>query len=339
MIKKPRMIFLAIFIIFTTLVAMQFIKIKRPKRQLVKMNRGINIGNALEAPKDFPWDVTLINKYFDDIKAVGFDTVRIPVRFSDYTKDDKNYTIDQEFFQKIDGHIQYALDKGLIVVLDFHHFTQMMEEPEEQEEKFLRIWEQIAYRYRKYPKELVFELLNEPMGNLSPQLLNEYIKKCVKVIRKTNYKRTLIVGPCNYYQIDYLEQLKIPRDNNIMVSFHYYEPNDFCFQGNIYHKGFENLHNITWKGTEEQLRYLEERFNKVEKWANKNQVPIFLGEFGVTKEAPRSSREFWIKAVREEAEKRNFAWAYWELASGFGIYDAKNESWDEIMLKSLIQER
>ncbi|TQX18973.1 hypothetical protein D1N57_20730, partial [Clostridioides difficile] len=39
------------------------------------------------------------------------------------------------------------------------------------------------------------------------------------------------------------------------------------------------------------------------------------------KEAPETSRRAWVKAVREEAEKRNFSWAYWELASGFGIYN------------------
>ncbi len=60
----------------------------------------------------------------------------------------------------------------------------------------------------------------------------------------------------------------------------------------------------------------------MENWANKNKVKIFLGEFGITKEAPEASRRAWIKAVREEAEKRNFSWAYWELASDL-VYTIK----------------
>lgn len=44
----------------------------------------------------------------------------------------------------------------------------------------------------------------------------------------------------------------------------------------------------------------------MENWANKNKVKIFLGEFGITKEAPEASRRAWIKAVREEAENETF---------------------------------
>ncbi|WP_227835310.1 glycoside hydrolase family 5 protein [Clostridioides sp. ES-S-0010-02] len=305
----------------------------------VTMQRGINIGNALESPKNFPWDVKMSNKYFDDIKMAGFDTVRIPVRFSDYTSDSNDYKIDEEFFKKIDGHIKYALDKELVVVLDLHHFEDIMKEPQTNKEKFLKIWQQIANRYQKYDKKLVFELLNEPKESLSPQLLNEYFKEAINIIRKTNPKRTIIVGPYNYYQIDYLKDLNIPKNSNIVVSFHYYEPNDFAFQGNIYHKGFENLSNITWEGTNEQLEYLKKRFDTVEKWANKNNVKVLLGEFGITKEAPEASRVAWIKAVREEAEKRNFSWAYWELASGFGIYNQVEGTWDEEILNALVGKR
>ncbi|WP_227835786.1 glycoside hydrolase family 5 protein [Clostridioides sp. ES-S-0001-02] len=316
-----------------------FYFIIRGDNDKVTMQRGINIGNALESPKNFPWDVKMSNKYFDDIKMAGFDTVRIPVRFSDYTSDSNDYKIDEEFFKKIDGHIKYALDKELVVVLDLHHFEDIMKEPQINKEKFLKIWQQIANRYQKYDKKLVFELLNEPKESLSPQLLNEYFKEAINIIRKTNPKRTIIVGPYNYYQIDYLKDLNIPKNSNIVVSFHYYEPNDFAFQGNIYHKGFENLSNITWEGTNEQLEYLKKRFDTVEKWANKNNVKVLLGEFGITKEAPEASRVAWIKAVREEAEKRNFSWAYWELASGFGIYNQVEGTWDEDILNALVGKR
>ncbi|MCC0657016.1 glycoside hydrolase family 5 protein [Clostridioides sp. ES-S-0123-01] len=324
---------------FLSIAFIGFYFIIRGDNDKVTMQRGINIGNALESPKNFPWDVKMSDKYFDDIKMAGFDTVRIPVRFSDYTSDSNDYKIDEEFFKKIDGHIKYALDKELVVVLDLHHFEDIMKEPQINKEKFLKIWQQIANRYQKYDKKLVFELLNEPKESLSPQLLNEYFKEAINIIRKTNPKRTIIVGPYNYYQIDYLKDLNIPKNSNIVVSFHYYEPNDFAFQGNIYHKGFENLSNITWEGTNEQLEYLKKRFDTVEKWANKNNVKVLLGEFGITKEAPEASRVAWIKAVREEAEKRNFSWAYWELASGFGIYNQVEGTWDEEILNALVGKR
>ena len=46
------------------------------------LGRGINLGNALEAPKEGEWGVTLKAEYFAKIKAAGFNNVRIPVRWS-----------------------------------------------------------------------------------------------------------------------------------------------------------------------------------------------------------------------------------------------------------------
>jgi endoglucanase len=40
--------------------------------------------------------------------------------------------------------------------------------------------------------------------------------------------------------------------------------------------------------------------------------------------------------VRSETERRDFAWAYWDFAAGFGIYDPKAEVWREDLLKALI---
>lgn len=68
----------------------------------------MNIGNALDAPKGVPGDVTMKEEYFDIIKKAGFDSVRLPVRFSDYVN--KNtYILDEQFMKKIDKYINYAL--------------------------------------------------------------------------------------------------------------------------------------------------------------------------------------------------------------------------------------
>jgi len=46
------------------------------------MRRGINIGNALEAPREGEWGVYIRDEYFRIIKEAGFDTVRIPIKWS-----------------------------------------------------------------------------------------------------------------------------------------------------------------------------------------------------------------------------------------------------------------
>lgn len=310
------------------------------KKQNVSFNKCMNIGNALDAPKNQPWDVQMKVEYFDAIKEAGFDSVRIPVKFSDYAKDSNNYKLEEDFMKELDSYVNYALKDGLAVILDFHHFTEIMDEPEKYKECFLSVWSQLGKRYKDYPNELMFELLNEPRNNLKGDIWNEFIDGAVKEIRKTNKNRTIIVGPDSDYSVYRLEELSLPKDNNIMVSFHYYEPSDFAFQGNInIGENYGNLKNIYWNGSDEEMDYLSSRFEIAKKWSDKNNVKIFLGEFGACKTVPAESRKLWIEAVRKEAEKRGFSWGYWELCSGFGIYDSNTSTWNKELLDTLVSDK
>ena len=47
-----------------------------------ELGRGVNLGNALEAPVEGEWGVVLQEEYFDLIADQGFDSVRIPIRWS-----------------------------------------------------------------------------------------------------------------------------------------------------------------------------------------------------------------------------------------------------------------
>ena len=60
------------------------------------------------------------------------------------------------------------------------------------------------------------------------------------------------------------------------------------------------------------------------------------GRFGAYLKAPQESRVRCTTLVREQAEIHEFAWAYWELASGFGVYDPDAKAWREDLLRALI---
>lgn len=305
-------------------------------RKNLKFKSCMNIGNTLEAPKGISWGVQMKLEYFDDIKKAGFDSVRVPVRFSDYAKNSPNYVLEEDFMKQLDSYVNYALKDNLIVILDFHHFEEVMQDPEKYKDCFISIWRQLSERYKDYPPELVFELLNEPKDNLKGDIWNGFIKDGVEEIRKNDKNRMIIVGPDNYYSVYRLEALSIPKDENIAVSFHYYEPNNFTFQGNQYHPGFENLKDIKWNGSKEEIDYLKSRFDIAKKWSEKNDVNIFLGEFGANQNAPAEDRKRWTEAVRKEAQNYGFSFGYWELCSWFGIYDSNTGKWDKEMLDALL---
>src|SRR5690606_34425795 len=83
-----------------------------------KLSRGINLGNALEAPKGISWGVELKAEYFQLIKEKGFSSVRIPIRWSDYALEEPPYTIEEAFFKKADWAIEQALKSDLCAIIN-----------------------------------------------------------------------------------------------------------------------------------------------------------------------------------------------------------------------------
>lgn len=301
------------------------------------LTKCINIGNSLEAPKNEQWDVPMDISYFSTIKAAGFQCVRLPVRFSDYIdKSNSDYPLDETFLKGIDIYVKEAIKQDLTLILDLHHFMEIMENPEKYQDCLISIWKQLAARYKDYPDSLVFELLNEPQENLDSDTWNTLLAHTVQAIRSIDKKHYLIVGGVNYNSIDALSTLTLPEDKRLIVTIHYYEPNEVTFQGDPYHEGYDELSNISWDGTTKEVSYLKSRLKTAKTWADQHHVPLFLGEFGISKEAPANTRISWTAAVANEASALGISYGYWEFASGFGIYDLTRATWNTDMLNALI---
>src|SRR5262245_19527685 len=113
-----------------------------------KLGRGINLGNALEAPEEGAWGVTLKADYFREIKKAGFDTVRLPVNWPAHAKADAPYTIDPKFAERVDWAIDQALTHQLNIVVNVHHYRALDADPDPHVPRLVGLWEQIAVRYK-----------------------------------------------------------------------------------------------------------------------------------------------------------------------------------------------
>jgi len=235
----------------------------------------------------------------------------------------------------VDEVVGWALNRDLTVILDFHNYEELMAEPNG--EQFTFIWYQITEHYKDYPPQVIFELLNEPHGQIDADLWNEYITTAVQVIRETNSTRDIVVGPVNWNAYDSLSTLDVPDDPHIVVTFHYYEPFQFTHQGAEWVDGSSPWLGTTWDATDEQKGEVITNFDLVAEWSKRHgNVRILLGEFGAYSKAPQDSRVRWTEFVRGEAERHGFAWAYWEFGSSFGVYDPDAKAWREDLLKALI---
>jgi endoglucanase len=283
-------------------------------KQNERLGRGVNLGNALEAPAEGEWGVVLEEEYFQLIKDAGFNTVRIPIRWSAQAYSSAPYTIDPAFFDRVDWAVGQAFARGLLTIINMHHYDGIAENPSAHKVRFLALWEQIAMHYKDYSDSLLFEVLNEPHDQLTPTLWNGLLQDALNVIRDTN--------PVE--------------DRNIIVTVHYYNPFHFTHQGAEWVSGSDAWMGTTWTGTTEEEQAVIDDFDGVADWAQKHNRPIFLGEFGAYSRADINSRARWTGFVAREAEKRNMCWAYWEFCAGFGVYNQDTSDWNYPILKALI---
>jgi len=182
----------------------------------------------------------------------------------------------------------------------------------------------------------MFEILNEPNREMDTAW-NGLLAEALALIRKTNPTRNVVIGPPFWNNISHLPELKLPAaDRHIIVTVHYYEPHTFTHQGATWgDPEWRNLSGIRW-GAPADYAKLDENFDKAQAWAKQNDRPILLGEFGAYDKAPQEDRIKYTAAVARAAEKRGWAWTYWQFDSNFVVYDIDRDAWNTPIYKALV---
>lgn len=302
--------------------------------QTVAMGGGVNV-LGYDPGWENPARARFVPQHFARIRAAGFQTVRVVLQAFRFMGPDNK--LSPGFLAALDTHVKAALDAGLTVILDEHDFTQCPEDPAACRLKLKAFWQQLAPHYKDAPNRLIFEIMNEPNGAVTDEMWNDMLAENLAIIRASNPSRNVVIGPGHWNSLAALGALKLPAtDRHIIVTFHYYTPMEFTHQGASWAgPQYMQLHDIVW-GTPAERKILADDFDTVKKWSDVNQRPIFLGEFGVYEPAAMSERAQWTAAVREAAEARGFAWAYWEFDGGFAVWDFTQPGWVEPILKALL---
>ncbi len=318
--------------------------------------RGVNLGNYLEAPPGQDWGARYGADDFRHIRDEGFDHVRIPVAWHHHAGPGPDFALGKAIFGKVDVLVNEATRRGLAVIVNVHHFDEFTKNPKVHRGKFLALWEQIAGHYAGAPETVAFELLNEPKDAATTAAINPVYADAIALIRKSNPKRTIFVGPGKWNQAGELAHLRLPEDDpNLIVTVHCYDPFYFTHQGASWAGPDVKVTGIRYPGPPERplvppaglklspgARDWLERYNTLpagqnpsgprafrgalrlaKQWSDYYGRPVHVGEFGCYEKADAESRARFHRDFREALDAEGLGWALWDWKAGFRYWDGK----------------
>lgn len=321
------------------------------------MGPGWNLGNQLESvtdnvPEETNWGNPVITeKLIQSVKAAGFKSIRIPVSYFAKIDDDKDYTIDSKWLDRVQEVVNYCIKNDLYAVINIHGDGYNTidggwllcngKNQTEIKKKYKKVWKQIAERFKNYDEHLLFESMNEEFdGSYSEpnkeyyQNINDYNQIFVDTVRKTgdnNTKRWLIIPGWNT-NIDYTAGdygFKLPTDQyrdksidkeeqRIMISVHYYSPWDFCGGENgVITQWGNEADDPSKTSTTCDETYMKNQLNLMKTTFTDKGYPVFIGEYGSINKTSYDSeneyyRAYFARKLCQLSRKNGCIPMYWD---------------------------
>ena len=309
------------------------------------MSPGINIGNTLDNTTTWEtgWGNPPITKELvESLAHLGFKSVRLPVAWDTYAVDGR---IQVEKFRRVSEVVDWITGAGMFCVLNIHWDGGWIDSGSkdkfpstfatfspEAEKKFRSYWEQIAGFFAGKNEKLILEALNEETNFSNEGSLDKAYATLTRVnqlfidtVRKSggnNAKRLLIIAG---YSTDIVKTCspgyKLPKDTipgRLFLSVHYYTPYQFC---GLTEDADWGKMMTTW-GTPNDVAQLEMLFDTMKAFCTHNDIPAYIGEFGVaTKNKEPAARVRWLSAVFNAAQSRRMVPVLWDTGGDVARFE------------------
>ncbi len=341
------------------------------EQQVNAINIGWNLGNTLDSYGTWITDVTpqsvetawgnpvTTRQMIAAVRERGFNTIRIPVTWAQFTDADGN--VDEAWMARVKQVVDWALDEGLYVILNVHHDTGEHGQDkvcwliadtgtiDSVRERFTNLWTNIANEFKTYDNRLMFEGYNEILdmnnswnaptaGDGAYDAVNELAQLFVDAVRSTgenNATRNLIV---NTYvascDLNALSRFVLPEDtveDHLIVEVHAYTPYQFCSaEGDSSYTSFDDNCRVQ----------VDMMLHSLASFSSTVRVPVIIGEFGVENQNNDQDRADYAAYYVSSATMLGLRCIWWDNGisdyGGYGILDRNSLTWNEEIASALI---
>ncbi len=316
-------------------------------KEFTGFKRGIDLGGWLSqcdnndySEKHFSEFIT--EKDFDVIAGWGLDHVRLPFDYNIIMTDSGEFV--ESGFKWLAFAVDECEKRGLNVVLDLHKTAGFVFDnlecfdffdSAELQDMFIKLWLEMTRRYGER-KNVVFELLNEVTDEAVAQKWNKIAARTIGEIRKVNADIRVIIGGIHNDSIYGLTLLEKPEFDNIVFTFHCYDPllfthqkaywvpempSDYTIEYPVSEKrvleesqrlfGNKYIDGLTMSDEPLSTEFFERMFKEACEIAERNGVPLYCGEYGVIDRADPQSTLNWYRDIHAAFEKMGIARAAW----------------------------
>jgi hypothetical protein len=263
-------------------------------------------------------DTYIQEKDFLRIRQMGANCIRLP--FPARLLAAKANYFDESGFTYLKRAVAWARKHSLYLILDLHaapgsqnqdwHSDSAGRALFWQEEKFqrryLRIWKEIARRFKNEPAIAGYDVLNEPVVPKNKEgLVKRIYAQVTEVIRSEDKAHIIFLeGNCWGQRIGFLGK---PQDANTAYSIHTYLPLEFTFN---FARGlkYPGVINKTYWDSRRVEKMIAPYAALGKKW----NMPIYVGELGVNLRCGECYGELeFLKDLLSTFKKHHFHWTYW----------------------------
>ncbi|KAF2656724.1 glycoside hydrolase family 5 protein [Lophiostoma macrostomum CBS 122681] len=309
---------------------------------IAKLNPGWNLGNTLDATEtEGSWNnPPVVGSTFDDIKAAGYKSVRLPVTYAyHFTSSSPDWTVNATWLQRVSDVVDMITARGFYTVVNVHHdswvwadITAAGANITQIEERFYKLWYQIGTKLACKGSMVAFEPINEPPGTTAAHgeeqnKLNNIFLQAINDAGGFNSERvvTLVgLGEDGAKTNLYFKKPDTKFKNPWAIQYHYYSPYDFIFGA---------WGKTTW-GSDADKASLEADLAAVR--GNFTDIPLVIGEWAASPVATETSARWrYFDFFLRTAAKYNTSTILWD--NGADFLNRATHTWRDTVALSILK--
>ena len=310
------------------------------------LHRGVNLGGWL-SQCDYSADRLNFFIQEDDFAKIGswpVDHVRVPVDYN--VLEDNQGGYDAPGWERLDFAIAQCEKQSLKMVIDLHktagfsfdayHGEAGFFDSAAYQERFLKLWDEIARRYGKFADRVAFELLNEVTDAAYIHTWNRLVAEAIRRIRMVTPDAFILVGSYHNNSAPALKDLDAPADDHVIYNFHCYDPLAYTHQGAYWVDSLDKSVRIPFEESGVTEETFEKLFAPALEKAKEHGATLYCGEYGVIDIVKAEDAIKWFRVINAVFEKHGIARAVWSYKQmDFGISDPYWDGVRDELLKVL----